>query len=209
MISLTRQELNRSIENILSNSKLLETKFQSLGMLVSDSPKQEHWSFDFTDLRISTKKRKDLIILSILSWYVSEEIAFLLRLSLSQNWKGQNSEVKEILLTSKECCLSWLQIQTEFNERDFFGNLLTKKKLNSLAFQLSFRKLSTRKVERYTGYCRGYRNSNTRRRNDVPTELRISSRNLTMDQLAKLESQRIFLLFLLFNEVERNLLTQK
>lgn len=208
MINLTRQELSRSIEKILSNSKLLETKFQSLGMLVSESPKQIIWSSDFTDLRFSSKKRKDLIILSILSWFISEEIGFLLRLSLSQNWKGQNSEVKEVLLSSKDFCLSWLQIQTEFNENDFFGNYLTKKRLDNLSFQLYFRKFSNRKVEKYTGYCRGFRNSNTRRRNDVPTELRIQKRNSSVDQL-ELESQRIIFLNLLFSEVERNLLTQK
>lgn len=174
MMSLTLQELDSEVRNFYL--KYLSEKPESLRMFLSDSPTQyddvfRH--FDLTTIRIGTKKRRDLQRLALLSWYFPEEIRILTQLNLEKHWEESDlfNVERSILLTSKQICLAWFLTEWEGNEFDFFGNVLRRSDCQRILSLLSFMKLSQKKVKKYTGYCRGYRESNTGAPRSFPAEL--------------------------------------
>lgn len=142
--------------------RFLLERTENLRQLVLDSPTQFSrivLDYDPTRLILKVRKVSEKITMAIVSWYLPEEIRFLIQLELSENWGGESKEVKEVLLTSKDYALTWLMKISDWNESDFFGNYLNKSFVR--LFNLTdFRKISKVKVERYSGYCRGYQDTN-------------------------------------------------
>lgn len=125
-----------------------------------------HQSVNFTDIGTFTKpssfKLKEKIMLGILHWYCSDEIRFSINILLEENWGRERIELKAVLLSSKRNALAWLIIQDEFNEFDFFGNLLKKNQFNNF-FNLKFKiERKKRNLKRYTGWCRGPQDHSSR-----------------------------------------------
>jgi len=148
-------------------------KCSVLGNYVSDSPTQYPDTtspLDVTRLRVP-RKLKNKLILALLSWYVNDVVGFLIRINLEENWGEQLKEVGQIVLTSKEFALTWFIIQDEFNENDFFGNYLCEARVLDILNSLEFQKMSRKKVKKYTGYCRGYRDSNHRAQKPLPLDV--------------------------------------
>jgi hypothetical protein len=174
-MKLVLKELDFEIQKLYS--RFCEEHAESLRQFLSDSPTQYSDVFlhyDLTQIVIGSKKKRDLIALAILSWYFPEEIRILVQLSLKEHWQEQDcySIEKEVLLSSKAICLAWILKESNWNEFDFFGNVLNRKTCTNLVSRLNFLKLSRKKVKRYTGYCRGYRESNRGAPSSVPPELR-------------------------------------
>lgn len=171
MLKLTIEELDLRLSRIYSHS--FEKRTESLRRKLSDSPTQESdWTYDFTRLVIKERRSTSLIGLALLSWYMTDEMRALLQLELeSKRVEGYSYELMEILLNSKEFALSWLILQEKWNEFDLFGNVLDRRLARAWS-QVDFAKKSTRKVRRYTGYCRGYRESSRRAPSPLPLELR-------------------------------------
>lgn len=174
MMELTLKELDSEVRNFYL--KHLSEKPESLRKFLSDSPTQyldvfRH--FDLTTIRIGTRKRRDLQRLALLSWYFPEEIRILVQLNLEEHW--QESDLfnieRSVLLTSKHVCLAWFLREWRGNECDFFGNVLNTSDCQRVLRCLSFMKVSQRKVKKYTGYCRGYRESNSGAPRSFPVEL--------------------------------------
>lgn len=161
-------------------------KCSVLGNYVSVSPTQYPDTtspIDVTQLRVP-RKFKDKLILALLSWYVDEVIGFLIRLSLEENWGREFEEVGQVVLTSKEFALAWFIIQDRFNENDFFGNYLCEARVKNILNILDFQKLSRKKVKRYSGYCRGYRDSNHQGQKPLPGDVQpgtISTQELEVE----------------------------
>lgn len=156
-LRLSREALDLQLRRLYLESDL-PRKIESLRRQVLDSPKQDP-GIDLTKLVNSQLRRlNQKVALGILSWYFPEEISFLTRLFLEETWGTDSKEVLEILLTSKDAALAFLQIQDQWGERDFFGNILNRRTL-ALLGKTSFRRLKTNKVTRYSGYCRGYQES--------------------------------------------------
>jgi hypothetical protein len=153
--------------------ELLREKCSVLGNYVSDSPTQYPDTtapLDVTTLRIP-RKLKDKLLLALLSWYVDEVVGFLIRLNLEENWGAELKEVGQIVLTSKEFALAWFIIQDKWNEFDFFGNILCEERVQFISDFLEFKKMSRKKVKKYTGYCRGYRDSNHQGQKPLPVDV--------------------------------------
>lgn len=152
--------------------KNLKSKTESLRIQVLDSPTQYPYSsYDPTRLVIKTNKRKELIGLILMSWYMPSEVRPLVQLELgSRNFREEGFELGELLLTSKSYSLGWLLEQEKWNESDFFGNVLDKE-LVRIWNLTSFFKISSRRTKKYTGYCRGYQDSNRRAPSPLPLEL--------------------------------------
>ena len=137
-------------------------KTESLRQFLLESPTQYSDVFQFFDLTrifLGIRHKRKQIGLAIISWYFPEEIRFLVQMELRETWDPESQEIREILLTSKDLAIAWLLCESEWNESDFFGNVLNE----DLARQFSecdFAKVSRSYVERYTGYCRGYQESN-------------------------------------------------
>lgn len=155
-------------------SKSYKEKSESLRRFLLDSPTQYSdvfQYFDLTSFHLKVTKLNQKIGLAIMSWYMNDEIRILFQMFLKENWGAESKVLGEILLNSKDFCLSWLIIQDKWNESDFFGNVLNRK-LSFLWSQCSFKRMSQKKCERYSGYCRGYQESNRRRSSTLSPELR-------------------------------------
>lgn len=169
MLNVPVDELDSSLRNFYT--KFLEKKTESLRIQISDSPTQYPTDLDFTRLVVGTRKRRVLVGIILMSWYASEEIRFLLQLALEEiKLEEGDLDLGRLLLTSKSYSLAWLQEQEWWNESDFFGNVLDKE-LILFWNRLSWYRLSSKRVKRYTGYCRGYRDSNRRAPSPLPREL--------------------------------------
>jgi hypothetical protein len=86
----------------------------------------------------------------------------LFQLNLKEHWDGTDpfNVEKEILLINKELCLAWALWKSGWTESDFFGNVLNVKEVKALLQSVNFFRISRKRVKKYTGYCRGYRESN-------------------------------------------------
>jgi len=116
--------------------------------------------YDFTSLSLPELKINQKIVLAAIHWYFPEEIRWLTHLWLTENWGAEHREIRDVLLISKDFALGYLLIQDRFNNHDFFGNMLNKQFAKILTSRyFDFKKTSNSKVERYTGYCRGYSES--------------------------------------------------
>jgi hypothetical protein len=149
--------------------------------------------YDLTRLVIPTRKTKDLIGLAVMSWYMTDEIRFLLQLELNSVWPADSKEVGEVLLTSKKFMLAWLIIQDQWNERDFFGNVLDKR-LSRIWNSVTFFRKSRRPVKKYTGWCRGHQENNRRVQFPLPAELMVGTISYEEDLLRKAEQERKLLI---------------
>lgn len=147
------------------------------------------FEYDLTRLRIPSRKAKDLIGLAVSSWYMTDEIRFLLQLELSSVWPAESKEVGEILLTSKEFMLAWLIIQDQWNENDFFGNVLDKR-LSRLWNLVTFHRKPRSSVKKYTGWSRGHQENNRRGQFPLPSELMVGTISIEEDLLRKAEQER-------------------
>jgi hypothetical protein len=56
--------------------------------------------------------------------------------------------------------IGYLILQEEWSSSDFFGNVLNVARLRWNSEYVSFAMVSERPVKKYTGYCRGYQESN-------------------------------------------------
>jgi hypothetical protein len=186
VFQLSFHELDRILE---TNPALVSLRRRSEILLqdVSDDPTQYlgTLSFDVTTLR-TPRKLKEKITLAIASWYFPEEIGTLVRINLEETWGTERQEVGEVLLASKAFALAWLIIQEDFNEYDFFGNYLSQPRVKQLLRFLEFKQVSTKKVKRYTGYCRGHRDGTHRSPTSLPRELQPGVISLEEDQTRKL-----------------------
>jgi len=173
-MKLSPQELDLQLQRLYS--KFWSEKPESLRQFLLDSPTHQTEVlkyFDLTTIRIKGRHKRDLERLAILSWYFPEEIRILVQLNLKEIWDKQDKYLveKEILLSSKTFCLAWILSESGWTECDFFGNVLNKKAVSWVLQGLSFKRLSQKKVKKYTGWCRGYQESNRGAPRSFPPEL--------------------------------------
>jgi hypothetical protein len=128
-----------------------------------------------------------------MSWYATDEVRFILQLQLMEHkeWDVVDFDLGDLLLNSKSYALAFVLEQGWWNESDFFGNVLDKE-LIRIWNSVDFVKISTKKVKRYTGYCRGYQDSSRRAPSPLPLELR--ARSSVTEELERQERAQIHLL---------------
>lgn len=109
------------------------------------------------DVVILTRNLDDLVVLSILSWYLDPEIGILVRMKISERIEN-NSDLShlELLLRTKGQMLCYLCDTHNYHTRDFFGNLVTAKRCQRLTKQLKFERRKLTKPSR-TIRKRGYK----------------------------------------------------
>lgn len=198
MISTTREELFQSITKVLSKEENFLRKSEFLRTEISAMP-EAPIDRDLTTLVIPhVRELNSKICLGILSWFVPEEIHFQLLLFLDTCWGPELQEVKEVLLTSRDSALAWLQIQDRWNANDFYGNVLPRT-LRQISVKFEHKRLSTKPVKKYTGWCRGHRESSRLNRPDsskvLPTReeiLRIEEESLQKEVELRLKKKLLF-----------------
>lgn len=121
----------------------------------SDSPKWLDANFE-NSIVLKSRKLDDLIVLAMMSYYIPEEIGVLLRLEL-QEVVDRNPEVEilHFLLQGKGLMFNYLCDTNLWSTRDFFGNILTSKRLKRIKnlFSLKFKtKRKPKRAQRHRGY---------------------------------------------------------
>lgn len=152
--------------------------------------------FKFTNsFVIKTNELSDLIGLSILSWYLPEEIGLLLRWSLVEKLESDRIESRRTkrgislgpLLSSKGQMLCYLLETSLWSDRDFFGNIYNEEIVQRLLRCFSPRFSTKRRVKRVQRH-RGYRDKGTLRNEVHKNPNRFISDTL---ESRKIEQERI------------------
>lgn len=121
---------------------------------VSDSPKWFENSYDYF---LSNKlKLEDYVFLALLSWQDDYEKSWILRVRLQEEVKHDSNKISiALILSSKEAMWNFLLDTNLWHSRDFFGNILTKKRLQRIQKLCKFyrvRPKPAKKVQRHRGY---------------------------------------------------------
>jgi hypothetical protein len=148
-IEFSPQEFNAQLENQIYR---VHAKLSELLSRISPIEKQGFQNC----YRFYRKDNRFYVNLSILSWYIPQEIGCLLRLQISEEIQNTESEWLEILLTSKAQCLIFLQETTLWHTRDFFGNILNLEETRKTLEAIRPRFESKQKVKK-PEFRRGYR----------------------------------------------------
>lgn len=119
-------QVEQICEFIVSHDKFLRSS-------VSDISKyRDRFRNEF---KITTSSTQNLICLSILSWYLPEDLGVCLRMSLMKKWEDKDDKIiGEFLLKSKSYCLLFLQDTSLWHTRDFFGNILNRRRYDIFIF---------------------------------------------------------------------------
>lgn len=148
---------------------------------------------DFTSVNFKSKSQDFLLCLGVIHWWFPEEISFLINLWLEENTKEQILVDMEIILSSKNNALGWLLVQDRWNGNDFFGILNSKAFLEIVKnIKLCLKSKDEKPantVEKYTGYCRGYRDNSRWDYNNAKVE-RPNKKYLSPDQYLDLLDER-------------------
>lgn len=130
---------------------VVPTMCESLRKQVVDNP---NFLTSDTFLVLPVKLR-EIESLALLSWWMPEEIRFLVQLGLEERVKKLSLDdqvVTKILLRSKGEALLWLSETSLFHSRDFFGNFLRKGILAVQSLKFVQRKTKVVKPQRKRGY---------------------------------------------------------
>lgn len=175
------QDLVVQIERILGSS--LDTKF-STEVLSRITPSALTQNFE-NSYRIVDNSQTNLLVLSILSWYVPEDLGVLLRLNILEKIEFSELGFLELCCRSKGQMLCFLLETSNWSTRDFFGNILTPRMIKQALLSLKPIFKSRRKPKRVQRH-RGYRDKGTLRKNSDKHDLWIST-----DEQLKLEEERL------------------
>lgn len=171
MIKKTREELDIQLERITNRllKNLPSEADQELTQAVGVDPTLNYLSELSGDFIFHTElTEREYFTLAVLSWYLPEELGYLLNQSLFERWDAQKFMVeKELLLRSKTMMLSYLQIQDQFNDSDFFGNYFNDKKLQRVIKLIKLGKKDNRPVVKKV-FRRGYSDHGSRRPDHQP-----------------------------------------
>lgn len=154
------RELDQKLGDFFS-SEILE-KLKGLSNKLFDNPTQDEEEplLPMRELRYSkTLSLNEKILLLLSTWYCEENIAFQIRQDFEQHWGKEQREIYEIIISSKLLALGWLKSQDRWNEHDFFGNIMKKKQTEILIRKIKVWAPGFFKGKRYSGYCRGYKES--------------------------------------------------
>lgn len=149
-LSLDSQSFFQQLEHCFQkcSSEFLRTA-------VSDNSKWQRADFE-NRLRIKTKNKNDLIVLALFSWYIPEEFGILLRFELEE-LVSDNEDLEEVnfFLNSLGETKCFLLETNLWHSRDFFGNVLDKRRLRRLCqlfVPVCTSKSKPKRVQRHRGY---------------------------------------------------------
>lgn len=142
-------------------NQFLKEKCEDRSKLVFVNPNFANEKYEPNGIHFPVRKLTEKILLGVLQWFMPEELAVLTNLWLEKNWGAEFKEVQEVLCTSKETALGYCLVSDRWNERDFFGNVLTEKNLRNIG-RLYFRKRETKRPKRLVRK-RGYKDKGSLR----------------------------------------------
>lgn len=198
-LTVTCRQLDDTISELYDGH--LKRVCQVLIESVVDSSKRPT-DFLLNDLAVPKMKLREKHLLYVFSWWMPEEIRYILQLKLEETWGGDSREILEVSKISKEHCLGVLLVSEGWNDRDFFGNFLNVKTLVRILNRIYIKKRPTfvrRKVRR-----RGYNDHGSRRPSHNPEPVFTGKLRTVSEQLL-LEAERELAILLLLERVEERL----
>jgi len=157
------EQLDRFFEEFFRRD-CFETLYRVLSTELRDSPKQESGLFrPIEGIRFpeGIKKRIKYLILTSVWYYPENPMSFYLLLE-GKKLLGKELEAEySVLSSSKVLALGFWLSQEKWSDRDFFGNVtrLSRNIEYMISHLITVKREETSKVEKYTGYCRGYSES--------------------------------------------------
>lgn len=168
-------------ERILSES--IVTTF-STEVLSRITPSGLGYEFE-NSYKLKDVSKCNLTVLSLLSWYLPEDLGILLRLDIEEKIRKTDLDYLGLLLKSKGQTLCFLVETGLWSTRDWFGNILTKKNIEHCLRCIGIRRKTKRAPKRIQRH-RGYRDKGTLRKESDKHDLWIS----TAEQM-NLEEKRL------------------
>lgn len=146
METTTYLELDQRLRDFFQ-TKAVRDKCESLTEAVTDSSNLSKDLFEPNGIRFNARKWKEKVLLGLAQWYFPRELGCLINLYLEEHWGPEKLEMKELLLSSKELALGAILESDEWNDRDFFGNVL-KQKVWKFFFRCKLLRRKTSEPER-------------------------------------------------------------
>lgn len=154
---LDSQSLIRSVERICKDKDIQNYSTELLSRI---SP-NDYVVFQ-NRIRLRRKDLNYLIALTILSWYIPEELGVLLRLEISEEFLKINP-LFLALLENKGLTFEFLRMTKLWHTRDFFGNILNEKLIKDIYESLELIFVYTEKPVKKPHRHRGYRDKGSLR----------------------------------------------
>lgn len=141
--------------------EVLKEKLKTLSTLLRDSPKQEPGSYKVVEgTKLPELRKNEVLLLYTLLYYFPEEpSSWQIHLDLKDRYEKVYPVEISILSLGKSFALGFWKSNDFCNTRDFFGNILNRYRMKKIFNSIFWKYGSSFKVERYTGYCRGYSES--------------------------------------------------
>jgi hypothetical protein len=147
------------------------------------------------EINFKLKGLNEKILFGILHWYFPAEIRVIFNLWLEEHFGEDYSEVKEIILLSKETALGYLLVQDRWSSRDFYGNVLTKKQTSNFQKSNLILRLTSKPKDKV--FRRGYNDHGSMKPSHLTTMYNYKKfRSLTEQMLITREKEEKFLLLL-------------
>lgn len=105
------------------------------------------------------KKYEKFLLLTSIWYYREDPMSFYIQLDCQRLFGRELENEYSVLCSSKTLALGFWLSQEEWNDRDFFGNITRLRNHGNVFTLVHLRREKTSKVEKYTGYCRGYSES--------------------------------------------------
>lgn len=191
------QDLEAKLSNFYNENLTELCKVLTEAVVISS--KRENSDFENSFI-LPQSTLNDKIILSVLSWWMPEEISFLLRLELESSWGGEFKEIHAVASISKQHALGVLIVSNRWNDRDFFGNILNLNRIKKFISRIRLRRKSKSKPKTRV-FRRGYNDKGSRRPTHVSIGFNYKKlRSLTYQ--AELEAKRHNAVTSLLKQVE-------
>lgn len=136
-----------------------------LRSIVGDDPNfSDNYENSFFKL---PRRVNDLIVLSVVSWYIDPIVGSALQLDLAATARRLDRDYKtilEIILFSRPACELYLIETTRWHTNDWWGNMFSETRLKNLMRHINWRKRDKRKpktVQRKRGHTDGNSKSQT------------------------------------------------
>lgn len=194
-LTLSSEALNNAVQKFYD--KTYRDLCQDLTESVVDASNLSATSWFLNELSIPFNlKLSEKIILGVLQWYMPKELRCLINLWLEENWGSEFRDVKAVLIHSKKTALGYCLISDRWNDRDFFGNILSKNNGYKSFVRIKLKRKKRQKpkrVVRRRGYNdKGFRSPEHKSVGYYHEKLRSVTEQILLEEQVKLQTEHLF-----------------
>lgn len=159
------------LENRVSElySQIGQEQCKVLIEAVADNPKLLTGEVEANVFKLrGSLKLQEKILLGVFAWFVPKELQYLIFFELEEIWGGERREVLAVLEQSKLTALGYLLVSDDWNDYDFWGNVLTTKTVEKVFSKFPAKLWQWRQKPKRLIRRRGYRDKGSQRPSHEP-----------------------------------------